>query len=97
MTGQEIYNKLTDYWKTHGVEGSDEFALLTNLIHQEWTGLASIKRSVDAQHAKPGRWLGCTPSTSNSPPNPRANKRWVCKALAQRAAAKDGMPRVAVL
>ena len=40
MTGQETRNKLTDYWKTHSVEGADEFALLTNIIHQEWTGLA---------------------------------------------------------
>jgi hypothetical protein len=39
MTGQETRNKLTDYWKHHGVEKSDEFALLTNIIHQEWTGL----------------------------------------------------------
>jgi DNA-damage-inducible protein D len=40
MTGQETRNKLTDYWKTHGIEGSDEFALLTNLIHQEWAGVS---------------------------------------------------------
>lgn len=40
MTGQETRNKLTDYWKTHGIEGTDEFALLTNLIHQEWAGLS---------------------------------------------------------
>jgi DNA-damage-inducible protein D len=40
MTGQETRNKLTDYWQTHGVEGADEFALLTNLIHQEWAGLS---------------------------------------------------------
>lgn len=39
MTGQETRNKLTDYWKEHGVEKSDEFAMLTNIIHQEWTGL----------------------------------------------------------
>jgi uncharacterized protein len=26
---------------------------------------------------------GCTPSKSNSPPNPRTNKRWVCKAFAK--------------
>jgi hypothetical protein len=39
MTGQETRNKLTDYWQTHGVEGADEFALLTNIIHQEWTGV----------------------------------------------------------
>ena len=39
MTGQETRNKLTDYWAEHGVEKSAEFALLTNIIHQEWTGL----------------------------------------------------------
>ena len=39
MTGQETRNKLTDYWKESGVEKSDEFAMLTNVIHQEWTGL----------------------------------------------------------
>jgi DNA-damage-inducible protein D len=40
MTGQETHNNLTDYWKESGVEKSDEFALLTNIIHQEWTGLS---------------------------------------------------------
>ncbi len=40
MTGQETRNKLTDYWKESGIEKSDEFALLTNIIHQEWTGLS---------------------------------------------------------
>ena len=40
MTGQETRNKLTDYWKVHGVEKSDEFAFLTNIIHQEWAGLS---------------------------------------------------------
>ncbi len=39
MTGQETRNKLTDYWKKSGVEKSDEFAMLTNIIHQEWSGL----------------------------------------------------------
>jgi DNA-damage-inducible protein D len=43
MTGQETRNKLTDYWQTHGVEKTDTFALLTNIIHQEWTGV-SVKR-----------------------------------------------------
>jgi len=46
MTGQETRNKLTDYWKGHGVEKSDDFALLTNIIHQEWTGL-SVKEHKD--------------------------------------------------
>lgn len=39
MTGQETRNKLTDYWEESGVEKSDEFALLTNIIHQEWSSL----------------------------------------------------------
>lgn len=39
MTGQETRNKLTDYWQKSGVSKSDEFAFLTNIIHQEWTGL----------------------------------------------------------
>jgi DNA-damage-inducible protein D len=43
MTGQETRNKLTDYWKESGVEKADEFAFLTNIIHQEWTGLTVKK------------------------------------------------------
>ena len=43
MTGQETRNKLTDYWKDSGVEKSDEFAFLTNIIHTEWAGL-SVKQ-----------------------------------------------------
>lgn len=39
MTGQETRNKLTDYWKEAGIKTQDEFALLTNIIHQEWTDL----------------------------------------------------------
>ena len=39
MTGQETRNKLTDYWKENGIEKTNEFALLTNIIHQEWTGI----------------------------------------------------------
>ena len=40
MTGQETRNKLTDYWGEHGIEKGREFAILTNLIHQEWAGLS---------------------------------------------------------
>ena len=36
MTGQETRNKLTDYWAGHDIEKGDEFAILTNIIHQEW-------------------------------------------------------------
>lgn len=51
MTGQETRNKLTDYWKENGVEKTDEFALLTNIIHQEWTGL-SVKKHKDIKGLK---------------------------------------------
>ena len=46
MTGQETRNKLTDYWQAHGVTKSDDFAMLTNVIHQEWSDLSV------AQHKK---------------------------------------------
>jgi hypothetical protein len=39
MRGQEIRNKLTDYWSTHEVTEQEEFAILTNIIHKEWSGL----------------------------------------------------------
>jgi hypothetical protein len=43
MTGQETRNKLTDYWADHEVQKGDEFAILTNIIHQEWSGV-SVKK-----------------------------------------------------
>ncbi len=46
MTGQETRNKLTDYWSKNGVKKGEEFAFLTNVIHQEWTGL-SVKTHKD--------------------------------------------------
>lgn len=46
MMGQETRNKLTDYWQAHGVTKSDDFAILTNVIHQEWSDLSV------AQHKK---------------------------------------------
>lgn len=51
MTGQETRNKLTDYWKQSGVEKSDEFAFLTNIIHKEWTGL-TVKKHKDVKGLK---------------------------------------------
>lgn len=39
MLSQETRNKLTDYWGEHGVEKKDEFAILTNIIHKEWSEL----------------------------------------------------------
>ena len=51
MTGQETRNKLTDYWKESGVEKSDEFAFLTNIIHTEWAGL-TVKQHKDLKGLK---------------------------------------------
>lgn len=39
MRGQEARNKLTDYWSAHGVKEGIEYAKLTNVIHQEWSGI----------------------------------------------------------
>ena len=51
MNGQETRNKLTDYWKESGVTEKDEFAMLTNIIHQEWTGL-TVKKHKDIKGLK---------------------------------------------
>ncbi len=51
MTGQETRNKLTDYWKEAGVKENQEFASLTNIIHQEWTGL-TVKQHKDLKNLK---------------------------------------------
>ncbi len=51
MTGQETRNKLTDYWSESGVKEGDEFAMLTNIIHQEWTGL-SVNKHKDLKGLK---------------------------------------------
>ncbi|MDP2630022.1 MAG: Bro-N domain-containing protein [Candidatus Uhrbacteria bacterium] len=40
MTGQETRNKLTDYWSENDVKKGDEFAILTNIIHEEWSDLS---------------------------------------------------------
>ncbi len=40
MTGQETRNKLTDYWAKHEIKKGEEFTLLTNIIHQEWSGVS---------------------------------------------------------
>jgi hypothetical protein len=39
MMGQETRNKLTDYWSEHDIKNEEEFAILTNIIHQEWSDL----------------------------------------------------------
>ena len=40
MMGQETRNKLTDYWSEHEISKEKEFSILTNIIHQEWTGIS---------------------------------------------------------
>lgn len=46
MLGQETRNKLTDYWKGHDVKEGREYAILTNIIHQEWSSV-SVKQHKD--------------------------------------------------
>jgi len=40
MMGQETRNKLTDYWSEHGISEGKEFAILTNIIHREWSDIS---------------------------------------------------------
>lgn len=51
MTGQETRNKLTDYWKDHEIQGEEEYAILTNIIHQEWSGV-SVKQHKELKELK---------------------------------------------
>ncbi len=51
MTGQETRNKLTDYWKEHEIKDEEEYAILTNIIHTEWTGV-SVKRHKEIKSLK---------------------------------------------
>ena len=51
MMGQETRNKLTDYWQTHEIKGDEEFAILTNIIHEEWSGL-SVKKHKQIKRLK---------------------------------------------
>ena len=51
MTGQETRNKLTDYWKDAGIQENQAFATLTNIIHQEWSGL-TVKEHKNLKNLK---------------------------------------------
>jgi DNA-damage-inducible protein D len=51
MTGQETRNKLTDYWSEHEIKQGEEYAILTNIIHQEWSGV-SVKAHKDLKELK---------------------------------------------
>ena len=49
MMGQETRNKLTDYWSEHEIQKGEEFAILTNIIHQEWADI-SVKKHKDIKN-----------------------------------------------
>lgn len=51
MMGQETRNKLTDYWKDHEIKKNREFAILTNIIHQEWADI-TVKQHKDLKGLK---------------------------------------------
>lgn len=51
MLGQETRNKLTDYWSENGIKKGQEFAILTNIIHQEWSEL-TVKEHKDLKGLK---------------------------------------------
>ena len=51
MMSQEVRNKLTDYWKNHEVKKQEEYAILTNIIHQEWSDL-SVKEHKKLKNLK---------------------------------------------
>ena len=40
MMWQETRNKLTDYWDKSWIKKWEEYAILTNIIHQEWSELS---------------------------------------------------------
>jgi DNA-damage-inducible protein D len=53
MTGQETRNKLTDYWASHEVKQGQEFAILTNIIHEEWSGVSVKEHKGPERAGKP--------------------------------------------
>ncbi len=40
LSGQDTRGKLTDYWATHDIKAGEEYAFLTNVIHQAWSGVS---------------------------------------------------------
>ncbi|MBA4719471.1 MAG: hypothetical protein HRO68_10410 [Nitrosopumilus sp.] len=56
MSGQETRNKLTDYWQENEVKEGKDFAILTNIIHSEWSGLSvqehKALKSLDSQNLR---------------------------------------------
>lgn len=52
MMSQEIRNKLTDYWKDNNVKEQDEYAILTNIIHQEWKVVSGDNFKLQTENKK---------------------------------------------
>ena len=51
MSWQETRNKLTDYWSENDIKEWMEFAILTNIIHSEWTWM-SVKEHKKLKNLK---------------------------------------------
>ena len=51
MMGQEARNKLTDYWSEHDIQKGQEYAILTDIIHREWSGV-SVKEHKEMKGLK---------------------------------------------
>src|SRR4030067_343587 len=51
MMGQETRNKRADDGKDHDIKKEDEYAILTNIIHQEWADI-SVKDHKDLKGLK---------------------------------------------
>ncbi len=51
MMSQETRNKLTDYWSANEVKEGLEFAILTNIIHEEWSDF-SVKEHKNLKRLK---------------------------------------------
>lgn len=51
MVAEDGKLRLTDYWQDHEVTKEEEYAILTNIIHQEWTGV-SVKKHKELKGLK---------------------------------------------
>jgi hypothetical protein len=61
MTGQETRNKLTDYWAGHDIQKDEEFAILTNLIHELMNGTRSCFLYASGEAIRSALALRCAP------------------------------------
>lgn len=43
LKGMVDYRKLTDVWNKHGIKEGKEYAILTNEIYKEWSGMKANK------------------------------------------------------